>query len=281
MVGVPQKIQAVEYAMKRGLGQRRASLLLGVSRSMVRYKRTQPGKDAPVRAAIDAVIQAHPTWGKRLVFGWLREQGHAFTYGCVKRVYQAAGYAAQWRKRTRKIKRNVRINPIAVGAHDVWCMDFAEDRLMNGRKLFALLVKDEATSYGLSITNRRSFKGADVESILDELSARYGVPQHIRSDNGGQFIAQVVQRWALRRGVTLAYIDPGKPWQNGFAESFVATYKREVMDAEIFISVQEAQIISSRWLLMYNTERPHSKHNYRPPSTAFNNKAASHLFCNQ
>ena len=153
-------------------------------------------------------------------------------------------------------------------------MDFAEDRLMTGRKMMALLIKDEATSYGLSITVRRSFKGADVEAVLDEQVARYGMPKYIRSDNGGQFIAYVVQQWAQRRKVTLAYIQPGKPWQNGFAESFVGTYRREVLNAEIFMSLAEGQTISNMWLHMYNNERPHSRHSYRPPITAFNNHAA-------
>ncbi|MBI2795043.1 MAG: transposase family protein [Ignavibacteria bacterium] len=153
-------------------------------------------------------------------------------------------------------------------------MDFAEDRLMSGRKLTALLVKDEATSFGLSLTMQRSFKAVDVERVLDQLAEKYGAPRYMRSDNGGQLIAYVVQRWAHRRNITLAYIDPGKPWQTGFAERFVGTFRREVLDAEVFMSLQEAHIFSNQWLTMYNTERPHSKHNYRPPITAFNNKAA-------
>lgn len=274
MVGVPQRIQAVEYAVSRGLGQRRACALMCIARSMLTYEHRQPVKDAAARAAIDSVVSAHPAWGRRLVYGWLREQGHQFSICSVYRIYRSAGCAAHWRKRTRKIKRNNRINPIAEQAHDVWCMDFAEDRLMSGRKLTALLVKDEATSFGLNLTIQRSFKAIDVERILDQLVAQHGAPRFIRSDNGGQFIAYAVQRWALRRNITLAYIQPGKPWQNGFAESFVGTFRREVLNAEVFFSLEEAHIFSNQWLTMYNTERPHSRHNYRPPSTAFNNKAA-------
>lgn len=274
MVGVRQRVQAVKYAVNRGLGQRRAAALLGVSRSMLTYRLRQPTKDAPVRAIIGDVVAQHPTWGKRLVYGWMRERGYDYSACTVYRVYRQSGYAAQWRKRSRKIRRGVRINPTAIQPNEVWCMDFAEDRLMTGRKLMALLVKDEATSFGLSITIRRSFKGSDVEAVLNELVARHGIPKYIRSDNGGQFIATIVQQWAKRRRVTLAYIQPGKPWQNGFAESFVGTYRREILNAEIFMSLAEAQAISTAWLHMYNTERPHSKHNYRPPITAFNKHAA-------
>lgn len=274
MVSVQQRVQGVLYAMQRGLGQRRACALLRVSRSMVTYRHRQPLKDQPVRAVIDTLIDKHPAWGKRLIFTRMVALGHRYTECQVHRIYRQAGYAAQWRRRTRKIRRNARINPVAAQAHDVWCMDFAEDRLMSGRKMMALVVKDEATAFGLRIAVQRSFKGVDVERELDRLVETYGAPQYIRSDNGGQFIAHVVQNWATKRNITLAYIQPGKPWQNGSAESFVGTYRREVLNAEIFLSLEEAQVISDVWLDMYNHERPHSKHDYLPPASAFNKPAA-------
>ncbi|MDZ4744918.1 MAG: transposase [bacterium] len=88
-------------------------------------------------------------------------------------------------------------------------------------------------------------------------------------------IAGVVKDWALDQKITIAYIDPGKPWQNGYAESFVGTFRREVLDAEVFASIEEAKVIFNQWLRMYNNERPHSKHNYRPPVTAFKRKNAA------
>jgi len=271
-------VHASTFAVKRGIGQRRATALMGVSLSMLTYQRRLPVKDAPLRTIINGVVAEHPAWGKRLVFGWMREQGHDYSACIVHRVYRQSGHAAQWRKRSRKIRGGVRINPTAIQLHEVWCMGFAEDRLSTGRKMMALLIKDEATSYGLNITVRRPFKGVDVEAVLDEQVARYGIPKYIRSDNGGQFIAFVIQLWAQKSQVTLAYIQPGKPWQNGFAENFVGTYRREVLNAEIFMSLAEGQTISNMWLHMYNGERPHSRHNYRPPITAFNNHAAYHIY---
>jgi putative transposase len=160
---------------------------------MLTYVRLQPKKDEQIRTLINSVVAAHPAWGRRLLFGWILEQGHAYTYWCVKHVYKQAGHAAQWHKRTRKIKRNKRINPVAGHAHHIWCMNFAENRLMSGRMLTVLLVKDEATSFGLSITVQRSFKAVDVERVLDQLAEMYGAPRYMRSDNGGQFIAYVEQ----------------------------------------------------------------------------------------
>lgn len=109
---------------------------------------------------------------KRFVFGWKSEQGHDYLEYTVHRVYRQSGHVSQRRKLSRKIRRVVRINSTAIQPHEVWWMDFAEDRLMTGRKLMALLIKDEATLYGLSITVRRSFKGVDVEAVLDEQVAR-------------------------------------------------------------------------------------------------------------
>ncbi len=274
MVGVSQRTQAVRYATSRGLSQRRACQLLALTRALLTYAYRMPERDAPLQQAIAGVVAAHPTWGIRLIHGWLCGQGLVVPFSRLRRIYRQAGYAAQWRKRRKKIRRHHRVNPVAQQPHDVWCMDFAEDRLINGRRFMALLVKDEATAYGLAIRVAPSFKSIDVESILDELVAKHGCPQFIRSDNGGQFISFAIQRWAQTRNISLAYIQPGKPWQNGFAESFVGTYRTEVLNADVFHSIDESVVVSSAWLHMYNHERPHSKHNYQPPVSAFTKNAA-------
>ena len=269
MVGVPRRVEAVRYAQARGVGSRRGSGLFQVSRSMATYSRRQPAKDAAVAGPVSEVSRAHPAWGSQLVHGWLREKGYPFGISRVRRIWRIKGYAALWKKRRRKFRTGKRLKPQAVGPNSVWCMDFAEDRLINGRKFFALLVKDEASAYGLGVSVAPSFKGVDVEAVLDKLVTTHGTPDFARCDNGGQFIAFVVQRWAARRGIQMAHIDPGKPWQNGSAESFVGTYRREVLNAELFGSVQEAAWFSERWRRMYNQERPHSRLDYRPPATAY------------
>jgi putative transposase len=262
----------VRYANGRGVGMRRGSALLRVSRSMCTYDRRKPVADAALCQRIRELSSLHPAWGYRLIHGWLREQGETSSLGRVRRLWKKLGLAALWRRKHRKIKRGIRLNPPAVAPNSVWCMDFSEDRLQNGRKFFSLLVKDEATAFGLEIAVASSFKARDVERVLDQLVATYGKPQYARCDNGGQFIAYAVQMWAERRGVRMAYIDPGKPWQNGSAESFVGTYRREVLDAEVFFTMKEATVLSQQWKTMYNTERPHSRHGYRPPAKAYNKR---------
>ena len=272
MVGVPERLRAVRYVQSRGIPFRRACVLYGISRSMVCYAHLQPQKDAPLVKIMAEVSRAHNTWGYRLIHGWLSEHGHAAGLFKVRRLWKLHGYTRLWKKRRRKFRTGARLNPMPTGPNAIWCMDFVEDRLITGRKFYALLVKDEATAFALGVTVGHSFKGRDVEAILDALVAKYGAPGFIRCDNGGQFISFVVNRWAVRRGVQLAFIDPGKPWQNGSAESFIGTYRREVLNAEIFGSLAEAAWISERWRRMYNQERPHSRLGYRPPASSYPQK---------
>jgi putative transposase len=236
---------------------------------MLVYKPLQPLKDAPIVQVMAEVSKAHNAWGYRLIHGWMMEHGKATGLYRVRRLWKLHGYAALWRKKKRKIRTGARLNPQPIGPNRIWCMDFVEDRLTTGRKFFALLVKDEATAFALKVTVAHSFKGRDVEAVLDAAVGEYGTPDFIRCDNGGQFISFVVQRWAARRGIQMAHIDPGKPWQNGSAESFAGTFRREVLSAEIFGSIAEAAWLSERWRRMYNQERPHSRLKYRPPATAY------------
>lgn len=269
MVGVPEKIRAVRHAQDRGISLRRACTLWGLSRSMTGYRHIMPVKDASLVQSLVEVSRLHNTWGYRLVHGWVKGKVEGASIFRVRRLWTLHGLARPNRKTRRKLKTGARLKPLPTGPNAIWCMDFAEDRLLNGGKMFALLVKDEATAFGLTIDVAKSFKGRDVERILDGLVAQYGKPGFLRCDNGGQFIAYVVHRWAEEQGIRMAHIDPGKPWQNGSAESFVGTYRKEVLDAELFGSIEEAAWLSKRWLRMYNQERPHSRLGYRPPASAY------------
>ena len=148
-------------------------------------------------------------------------------------------------------------------------MDFAEDRMVSGRRFQSLLVKDEAGAFCVALPVSLSFKGIDVLRALEQAVSRYGKPSYLRCDNGGQFVSKATRRWAERKHIRIAYIDPGSPWQNGAAESFVAAYRREALDAELFHSLLEAHVLSERWRRLYNERRPHSRLGYRPPVTAY------------
>ena len=216
-MSVPERLQAVRLASARGVPQRRACWLLSVSRSMLVYRRRMPGRDAPLKRELAAVAAEQPVWGYRLAAGILRERGLPVSDKRAHRVWRNAGLSAHRRKR-RKLRTGARLKPLPETASAVWCMDFAEDRIVNGRKFWTLLVKDEASAFCVAAPVSASFKGTDVVRVLTQATARYGRPAYLRCDNGGQFISKAVRLWAERKRVRIAYIDPGSPWQNWAAE---------------------------------------------------------------
>ena len=151
-------------------------------------------------------------------------------------------------------------------ANHVWSYDFVEDRTHEGRKYRMLNVIDEFTHECLAIRIDRRLKSIDVIDVLSDLFILRGVPEHIRSDNGPEFVAKAVQAWIGSVGAKTAYIAPGSPWENGFIESFNARLRDELLDGEIFYSLAEAKIVIESWRRHYNTVRPHGSLGYKPPA---------------
>ena len=129
-----------------------------------------------------------------------------------------------------------------------------------------LNVVDEFTHESLAIRIRRKLKSIDVIDVLAELFIARGVPGHIRSDNGPEFIAEAVKTWIAAVGSKTAYIAPGSPWENGYVESFNARLRDELLNGEIFYSLREAQIVIESWRRHYNAVRPHASLGYKPPA---------------
>jgi putative transposase len=142
--------------------------------------------------------------------------------------------------------------------------DFVEDRTHDGRKFRMLNILDEFTHEGLAIRVARKLKAADVIDVLSDLFILRGVPTHIRSDNGPEFVAKQVQTWIAAVGAKTAYIVPGSPWENGYVESFNARLRDELLNGEIFYSLREAQLVIESWRRHYNTVRPHASLGFRP-----------------
>ena len=148
----------------------------------------------------------------------------------------------------------------------VWSYDFVEDRTHDGRKYRMLNVLDEFTHECLAIRVARKLKATDVIDVLSDLFILRGVPGHVRSDNGPEFVAKAVQGWITAVGAKTAYIAPGSPWENGYVESFNARLRDELLDGEIFYSLREAQVVIEAWRQHHNTVRPHSALGYRAPA---------------
>ena len=148
----------------------------------------------------------------------------------------------------------------------VWSYDFVESRTHEGRKFRMLNVIDEFTRECLSIRIARRLNSTDVIDVLSDLFILHGVPGHVRSDNGPEFIAKAVREWIVAVGAKTALIEPGSPWENGYCESFNSKLRDELLNGEVFYSLAEAKVVIEAWRRYCNTERPHSSLGYRPPA---------------
>ena len=151
--------------------------------------------------------------------------------------------------------------------NEIWALDFMHDALYGGRRFRTLNVIDEGNREGLAIEVGVSIPASRVVRVLDQLLALYGRPAAIRIDNGPELTSQTLTDLAIARGITLIYIQPGKPVQNAFIERFNRTYREEVLNAYLFHSTAEAQALSDAWLVDYNEHRPHDALGRVPPLT--------------
>jgi len=148
----------------------------------------------------------------------------------------------------------------------VWSYDFVSERTEDGRQLRLLVVIDEYTRECLAIEVRRSFRARDVIDVLRYLFAVRGTPEHLRSDNGPEFVARSVRRWLSQAGVGTLFIAKGSPWENGYVESFNGKLRDELLNRELFLSLEEARWVIDRWRLDYNHHRRHSALDYETPA---------------
>ena len=147
----------------------------------------------------------------------------------------------------------------------VWSYDFVMDRTENGRVFKILNIIDEYTRECLATLVERKIKSEDVLDQLYNLFVFRGIPEYIRSDNGPEFTARAVRKWLNRMGVKTLFIEPGSPWENGYIESFNGKMRDELLNREIFTTLEEARVLINQWRKEYNHFRPHSSKNYQPP----------------
>jgi putative transposase len=148
----------------------------------------------------------------------------------------------------------------------VWSYDFVSTRTHDGRSVRLLNLIDEHTRESLLVRAERRWSTASVISALADVMVMKGVPEHLRSDNGPEFVAKDLRKWLARTGAKTMYIEPGSPWENGYCESFNSKLRDEFLNGEIFYSMKELRVLAERWRVHYNTLRPHSSLDYRPPA---------------
>lgn len=252
-----------------GLSKRRACRALGVPRSTLRYPGVEQERDKELLLRIQELVWKHPRYGYRRVTALLRQDGWAVNLKRVHRLWRAAELKvpqAQRKRRRVGTSENSCTRHWAERPNHVWSYDFVMDQTSDGKRLKILPVGDEFTRQCLTIEVERSMVAEDVVSTLEYLFEIKGEPEHIRSDNGPEFIAEAVRSWLARRGSKTLYIAPGSPWENAYSESFNSRFRDEFLNREVFASLKEAKVLIEDHRQEYNDHRPHSSLNYQTPA---------------
>ncbi len=251
------------------VSERRACNVTGQQRSTQRYAPRQADGEGALLARIDGLVKENPRRGCRYITALLRREGWHVNYKRVHRLWKREGYKVPRRRHKKRAvgdASNACDTRAATGPNDVWTWDFIHDRLVDGRALKCLTIVDEYTRECLELGMDRSIQGDDVLDAFSRLVGQRGAPAHIRSDNGSEFIAKEIRRCLRDLGVVTLYIEPGAPWQNGFAEAFNSRLRDEFLEMNYFTTVAEARQLAMNWKEHYNTKRPHGSLGYLTPA---------------
>jgi len=268
MVSPLARRSAVKYLVKQmGSSQRRACVVVGLSRSLVRYIARRRRDEAKLIKKIHKLAIRHSRYGYRRITVLLRREGFKVNRKRVHRIWKSEGLGLPQRRPKRR-----RIGPVgeiinkAEYPNHVWSYDFVEDRTERGGKLRILAIIDEYTRQCLAIRVAASIPASAVVGVLEWLFLTRGVPKFLRSDNGPEFVAKAVRRWLKESGCSSLFIKPASPWENGYIESFNDKLRDECLNREIFRNGKEAQTIVEAWREEYNNYRPHSSLDYLTPA---------------
>jgi len=271
MVGARVRRQQVAYALGRGLSGRRACALLSVPRSTLGYVSRLIAKDASVLPAMRTLAGQYPRYGYRTIRIFLDRQGHVMSADRMHRLWRQAQLQMP-KKRPRRRVATSRLRPLpATAANHVWAYDFAFDACADGRTLKCLTVIDEFTRECLAIDVAGGIRSGRVLEVLAQLVSVHGTPRYLRSDNGPEFVARAILKWLQTAQIETAFIDPGKPWQNGADESFNGKFRDQHLSLQWFRNRADAKVSIEEWRRHYNEVRPHSSLAYLTPA-AFKTK---------
>ncbi len=254
-MSAPARRELVRHLVNHELSERRSLAIAGISASAYRYE-TRPDRNVELRQRIVALAHRHKRYGVGMIYLKLRQAGQRVNYKRVERLYQEA--KLQVRRRKRKKVPACERHPLGrpATANEVWSMDFVFDRTAEGRVIKCLTVVDDATHEAVVIDVERAISGTGVTRVMDRLALTRGLPKIIRSDNGKEFCGKAMVTWAHERGVQLRLIEPGKPNQNAYIESFNGRLRDECLNEHWFPSLLHARTEIETWRREYNEERP-------------------------
>jgi putative transposase len=241
--------------MALGSTERRALKVVAMSASSLRYE-PAPDRNGELRQQIVTLAQRHRRYGAEMIYLKLRQAGRLVNHKRVERLYALEKLQVR-RRRRKKIPVSERQPLVRPGAaNEVWSMDFVFDRVASGRVIKMLVIVDDATHEAVAIVPEHTIGGDHLVRILDQVCALRGRPAVIRSDNGKEFTGKAMQTWAHRNNVALRLIEPGKPNQNAYVESFNGRLRDECLNEHWFTSLLHAKAVIAIWMREYNEERP-------------------------
>jgi putative transposase len=259
----------LQVSQKLAVSERRACKVLEQARATQRRSLSSPSDEEQLTSDIIALATRYGRYGYRRIIAMLRQEGWQVNHKRVARIWRKEGLKVPKKQPKRgRLWLNdgscIRLRP---GYKDhVWSYDLMIDRTADGRAFKILNIIDEYTRECLAILVARKIKNQDVIALLFYLFIFRGIPAHIRSDNGPEFTAKAIRKWLNRLGVKTLYIELGSPWENGYIESFNGKLRDELLDREIFTTLEEARVLIEQWRREYNQVRPHSALGYRPPA---------------
>jgi putative transposase len=242
---------------------------LGQHRSTQRRETVVRDDEIALTQAITNLASQYGRYGYRRITAMLKQEGWTVNHKRVERIWRREGLKVPQKQPKRGrlwLNDGSCIRKRPAHRNHVWAYDFVQDRTHNGKVLKMLTVIDEYSRECLAIRVGRSLKSSEVIDTLANLFLSKGIPEHIRSDNGAEFTSKAVRKWLDRFGPQTLYIEPGSPWENGYNESFNGKLRDELLNGEIFYTLNEAKILIEQWRLHYNTVRPHSALGYLPPA---------------
>ncbi|MGE4049452.1 MAG: IS3 family transposase [Piscinibacter sp.] len=262
---VAARREVVRQLQGLGLSERQALRLVGMSPSTLRYRPRDDG-NGRLRERLTELAGQHRRHGYRMLHSRLRIDGWTVNVKRTYRVYREEGLMVRKRRRKKLPvpERQPLVRPTQ--PDEVWSMDFVFDELANGRRVKTLTVVDDCSKEAVQIAVDTSIPALYVTRVLDQVKAERGLPKVIRTDNGPEFAGRTMQTWAARNGVELRFIQPGKPVQNAYIESFNSRFRDECLSQHWFASLSHMRSVIDNWRDDYNHHRPHSTLRYVPPA---------------